>query len=147
MYINVNKLQYNMFLKKYQSHTYILFQIIWTRAYFHPAFLSLRCTYKDWTIKSFPWKQVKLSRYGQNVWKIIGKEIEYLWMKANLNVLKQKSHIIIFHILCDMGLPCTKLSWERSGSVVECLSWDRGVAGLSLTSVTALWSLSKTHLS
>ena len=37
--------------------------------------------------------------------------------------------------------------WERSGSVVECLTLDRGAAGLSLTGVTALWSLSKTHLS
>ena len=36
---------------------------------------------------------------------------------------------------------------ERSGSVVECLTRDRGAAGLSLTGVTALWSLSKTHLS
>ena len=36
---------------------------------------------------------------------------------------------------------------ERSGSVVECLTRDWGVAGSSLTGVTALWSLSKTHLS
>ena len=36
---------------------------------------------------------------------------------------------------------------ERSGSVVECLTRDRGAAGSSLTDVTALWSLSKTHLS
>ena len=36
---------------------------------------------------------------------------------------------------------------ERSGSVVECLTRDREAAGLSLTGVTALWSLSKTHLS
>ena len=36
---------------------------------------------------------------------------------------------------------------ERSGSVVECLTRDRRAAGMSLTSVTALWSLSKTHLS
>ena len=33
---------------------------------------------------------------------------------------------------------------ERSGAVVECLTWDRG---LTLTSLTALWSSSKTHLS
>ena len=32
-----------------------------------------------------------------------------------------------------------------SGSVVECLT--QGAAGPSLTGVTALWSLSKTHLS
>ena len=38
-------------------------------------------------------------------------------------------------------------SQERSGSVVECLTRDRGVAGSSLTCDTALWSLSKTHLS
>ena len=35
---------------------------------------------------------------------------------------------------------------ERSGSVVECLTRDREAAGLSLTGVTALWSVSKTHL-
>ena len=31
--------------------------------------------------------------------------------------------------------------------VVECLTRDRGAGGLSLTGFTALWSLSKTHLS
>ena len=36
---------------------------------------------------------------------------------------------------------------ERSGSVVECLTRDRRAAGSSLTGVTALWSLNKTHLS
>ena len=36
---------------------------------------------------------------------------------------------------------------EHSGSVVECLTRDRGAAGSSLTGVTAPWSLSKTHLS
>ena len=36
---------------------------------------------------------------------------------------------------------------ERSGSVVECLTRDRGALGSSLTGVTSLWSLSKTHLS
>ena len=36
---------------------------------------------------------------------------------------------------------------ERSGSVVECFARDREAMGSSLTGVTALWSLSKTHLS
>ena len=36
---------------------------------------------------------------------------------------------------------------ERSGSVVECLTRDRRPQVRVLTSVTALWSLSKTHLS
>ena len=39
------------------------------------------------------------------------------------------------------------ISRERSGSVVECLTRDQRVAGSSLTGVTVLWSLSKTHLS
>ena len=46
--------------------------------------------------------------------------------------------------------PCQsqhKKTRERSGSVVEGLTRGRGVTCLSLTSVTALWSLSKTHLS
>ena len=43
--------------------------------------------------------------------------------------------------------PNSKVGRERSGSVVECLTRDRGAAGSSLTGVTALWSLSKTHLS
>ena len=34
---------------------------------------------------------------------------------------------------------------EHSGSVVDCLTRDRGAAGSSLTGVTALCSLSKTH--
>ena len=37
--------------------------------------------------------------------------------------------------------------WESSDSVVECLTRDRGTGDSSLTSVTTLWSLSKTHLS
>ena len=35
---------------------------------------------------------------------------------------------------------------ERSGSVEECLTRDRGAPGSSLTGVTALWSLSKKHV-
>ena len=41
----------------------------------------------------------------------------------------------------------TITNWERSGIVVECLIRDREAAGLSLTGVTVLWSLSKAHLS
>ena len=36
---------------------------------------------------------------------------------------------------------------EGSGSVVELLTRDRRAVGSSLTSITLLWSLSKTHLS
>ena len=37
--------------------------------------------------------------------------------------------------------------WERSGSAVECLTLDQRAGGSSLTDVTVLLSLSKTHLS
>ena len=40
-----------------------------------------------------------------------------------------------------------KIARECSGSVIECLNRDREAAGSSLTGITALWSLSKTHLS
>ena len=36
---------------------------------------------------------------------------------------------------------------ERNGSVVKCLTQDREAGVSSLTGVTAVWSLSKTHLS
>ena len=50
----------------------------------------------------------------------------------------------------SLQFPCQfnrVISKERSGSVVECLTHDQRVAGSSLTGVTALWSLSKIHLS
>ena len=53
--------------------------------------------------------------------------------------------------LCPMGQkwPCSGghiFYRECSGSVVECLTQDWEAPGSSLTGVTALWSLSKTHL-
>ena len=42
---------------------------------------------------------------------------------------------------------CIHIGGECSGSVVECLTRDRGASGSGLTGVTALWSLSNTHLS
>ena len=48
---------------------------------------------------------------GTDVWKIDGKEIKYLWVKENkLDCTLTKEPQIIFHILCDMGLPCSKLN-------------------------------------
>ena len=52
-----------------------------------------------------------------------------------------------YNISTRTGSPCIIILRESSGSVVECLTRDRGAAGSSLTGVTALWSLSKTHLS
>ena len=73
----------------------------------------------------------------------------------------QQTHLKLYvrkHTLTSTGMyfgvmyPCTYTFYqctnrERSGSVVECLTQDREAVGSSLTGVTALWSLSKTHLS
>ena len=48
---------------------------------------------------------------------------------------------------CTVLMDHVNMFRERSGSVVECLARDRRAAGSSFTCVTALWSLSKTHLS
>ena len=73
----------------------------------------------------------------------------------NYPACKTKNYFIYLLNLLGWATIQTKLStcwshlrfWERRGSVVECLTRDRRAAGLSLTGVTALWSLSKTYLS
>ena len=62
------------------------------------------------------------------------------------NLIRRRilQHLIWFCTVCRC---LTKRTRERSGSMVECLTRNRGAAGLSLTGVTVLWSLSKTHLS
>ena len=46
---------------------------------------------------------------------------------------------LVHQINCILACACICLSfWERSGSVVECLSRDGEAAGSSLTGVTAL---------
>ena len=73
--------------------------------------------------------------------------LEYLWLAYRhlYNVSKCLFPTISTPILSNYKY--LKSLRERSGSVVECLTRDRGAAGLSLVSVTALWSLSKTRLS
>ena len=50
-------------------------------------------------------------------------------------------------LLTEHHLEFLSLKTERSGSVVECLTGNRGGAGSNFTGATVLWSLSKTHLS
>ena len=58
-----------------------------------------------------------------------------------------KTVTISFDILRFLALALQARCRERSGLVVECLTRDRGAAGSSLTGVTPLWFLNKTHLS
>ena len=56
--------------------------------------------------------------------------------------VKQFNNFI--YMIKKLGFHCSR---ECSGSVVECLTRDREAPGSRLTGFTALWSLSKTHLS
>ena len=49
----------------------------------------------------------------------------------------------LVHTVCHRGY----LNISAGSAVAECLTRDREAAGSSLTGVTVLWSLSKTHLS
>ena len=64
--------------------------------------------------------------------------------------LSNKQCLILASTFClytTLVYTCICYRRERSGSVVECLTRDREASGSSLTGLTALWSLSKTHLS
>ena len=58
------------------------------------------------------------------------------------SVLYSSSRMEISNLRRPRSLPITDIAWERSGSVVECLTRDRGAADSIFTGVTAL-SLSK----
>ena len=70
------------------------------------------------------------------------KYLEIVFFFKSLTCLPFASECV-----CCFNLDVLFIYRERSGSVVECLTRDRRAAGSSLTGVTALWSLSKTHLS
>ena len=61
--------------------------------------------------------------------------------------LKHRMWVLIRHVSIKLIPHCALVATERSGSVVECLTQDKRAAVSSLTGVTALWSLSMTHLS
>ena len=87
--------------------------------------------------------------------KLMIRECEGL-ISSKANDQSGETNLKLFCLFCCFTSQATAMvngrtvsspNWERSGSVVECLTRDRRVAGSSLTGVTALWSLSKTHLS
>ena len=59
----------------------------------------------------------------------------------------QKYGLFLHHNAISTQYLSHDMRRECSGSVVECLTRERRAAVSSLTGVTALWSLSKTHLS
>ena len=84
--------------------------------------------------------------YGEELNLFANKE-----MHKEVGQIEDEQKILIIQYQCLYIIRVKKAKIrhheERSGSVVECLTRDREAAGSSLTGVTALWSLSKTHLS
>ena len=72
------------------------------------------------------------------------KQIDRHTEKCNRHTQRHCPHLRVFNM---RGSSPAHPVRERSGLVVECLTRDREAAGSSLTGVTALWSLNKTHLS
>ena len=70
-----------------------------------------------------------------------------LCLLGNFWFFSSSAVVCLFDLILYVPSTIFQLNRECSGSVVECLTRDRRVAGSSLTGVTALWSLSKTHLS
>ena len=76
-------------------------------------------------------------------YRIINKFIN----KKSVNKLNVSAIMKTQSSMEDSGQTCQSLGFSHQGSMVECSTRDRRAAGSSLTCVTALWSLSKTHLS
>ena len=76
------------------------------------------------------------------------QDVSFIPTKCMFDRGKNANHIWRLYIHMSTSLYFgTSILRECSGSVVECLTLDRRAAESSLTGVTALWSLSKTHLS
>ena len=71
----------------------------------------------------------------------------YYIQQQSLNYMYMMKHQILWISCCCHSLNCIyskSCKWERSGSVVECLTRDRRAAGSSLTGVTALCPWART---
>ena len=78
----------------------------------------------------------KILYAGPYIHVVKGRMIERCLLSSCLLDLYEK--ISVFTVINRINRVCCMGTWERSGSVVECLTRDRGAAGSSLFSVTAL---------
>ena len=104
IYIQVNKLQYDMFLKKYQSHTNTLnISNDMDMSFLSPCCSVLKITYRV-NYQVFVWihsheNRQYLPDLDKSGWQINGEEIEYDWVKGNLIVPEQ-----LIDILCEQNV-------------------------------------------
>ena len=97
------------------------------------------------------WNKSRIPKWIGYIWgKIIfTRKIKIFACPAAWSTRKYERTSAVFEPtfgFCHCSLPLHLKCWHTNGSVVECLTLDRGAAGSSLTGVTALWSLNKTHL-
>lgn len=104
-YTNVNKLRYDMFLKKYQSHTNTLsISNGMDMSLLPPCRSALEMHIRRVNYQVFVWIHAHENRPGlpdldKSGWKIDGEEIEYDWVKGNLIVPEQ-----LIDILCEQNV-------------------------------------------
>ena len=110
-----------------QSYSHNAHSSVWSRECFHH--ISIFCQSNG----AFSLFNMDSSREWKTVWILIS----WLLMKP----ADQDPHCFQKFVSVCNSYGHSALR-ERSGSVVECLTWDREAAGSSLTSVTALWFLS-----
>ena len=95
---------------------------------------------------------------GKSIFRVC-MDLKNTWIYRDLlkgleNLLKSFERSLNYTVFFSVVFKTIDRNWnqyknvrECGGSVVECLTGDQEAMGSSLTSVTALWSLSKTHLS
>ena len=104
IYVNVNKLRYNMFMKSTNAVQILwIFKMVWTWAYYYPAVLSLGL-HKRVNYQVFVWIHSHENKQGlpdldRSGWIINRKEIEYDWVKGNMIVPEQ-----LIDILCKQNV-------------------------------------------
>ena len=64
--------------------------------------------------------------------------LELIWTQSKLRIFKKKKEFSLQNNPKILDQIYTWVKGEQSGSVVECLTQDRGVAGSSLTGGAAL---------
>ena len=80
-----------------------------------------------------------MTRQGSRYRWVTGATLEEICVAYSMaSVLYSSSRMKIPNLRRPRRLPIADIAWERSGSVVECLTRDPGVADLIITGVIAL---------
>ena len=134
----------------FPDHTHLLFS--------YSPLLLIKIQQKSEIGLSCRWGGVSCNFYNKEykacgkltstVWSVVAGHVVIAIHRHRVHTLEtNRARPISRQILVLSEHNLFTLNRKRSGSVVERLTQDRRAVGSSLTGVTALWSLSKTHLS